>query len=175
MPKLLKQKELSLLKKKILQDKEGVCSLCQRPYRHFKEENIVIDHDHDTGLIRDLLCRTCNAQEGHINAVLERWCKSKNLAEKLRTLKTAIAVINKSSKPTGAPLSILKYVYKTLGSGRDKRDYLEWLNRLGHYWLHHAKHPSSYMYARPETLKEKKGAGKNVKKRVSSSKRGAKT
>lgn len=155
-----------------MQDNTGVCPLCLRPYRQFKDVNIVIDHDHETGLIRDLLCRTCNAQEGHINSVLER-VGGATLTERLRALKVVLANLNKHNKATGTPLSILKYVYKTIGSGHDKREYLEWLNRLGQYWAHHAKNPSKYMYARPETLVNKRGAGKNVKKPVSRAKKGA--
>lgn len=39
---------------------DGRCGACGVPNRR-----MVLDHDHDTGLIRGLLCRYCNAREGH--------------------------------------------------------------------------------------------------------------
>lgn len=36
----------------------GVCANCKR------SDDLVVDHDHETGLVRGLLCRSCNSQEG---------------------------------------------------------------------------------------------------------------
>ncbi|MFG2532811.1 endonuclease domain-containing protein [Streptomyces sp. NPDC048516] len=37
---------------------DGRCAICGGV------ERLVTDHDHDTGLVRGLLCRTCNTNEG---------------------------------------------------------------------------------------------------------------
>lgn len=43
---------------RMLQDQEGVCAICgEAPV---EGHNLVVDHSHLTGLIRGLLCPTCN-------------------------------------------------------------------------------------------------------------------
>jgi len=37
---------------------DGLCAVCLR------DGVLVVDHDHSTGLIRGLLCSTCNGKEG---------------------------------------------------------------------------------------------------------------
>jgi hypothetical protein len=52
--------------------KSGACEICSRVF-----EKLVLDHCHDTGLIRGWLCRNCNlgmgllgdSQDGLLNAV----------------------------------------------------------------------------------------------------------
>ena len=44
----------------------GRCAMCQ-PTDWF-DRDLVEDHDHDTGLIRGLLCRGCNTSEPHNNS-----------------------------------------------------------------------------------------------------------
>ncbi len=41
----------------------GRCAMCQ--VTDWFDNQLVMDHDHDTGLIRGLLCRGCNASEQH--------------------------------------------------------------------------------------------------------------
>ena len=42
------------------------CAVCgmRRPY------NLINDHDHETGLIRGFLCRSCNTLESHGNQII---------------------------------------------------------------------------------------------------------
>jgi len=52
--------------KRLLKSQKGVCFICQRDPRSFKvrkyRHNLCVDHDHNTGEIRGLLCRHCNTQ-----------------------------------------------------------------------------------------------------------------
>ena len=44
---------------------EGVCAICQRATG--KRRRLAVDHDHDTGYVRGLLCKTCNYKVlGHL-------------------------------------------------------------------------------------------------------------
>ena len=42
----------------------GVCALCSRPGRMRKHRDLVVDHDHETGRVRGLLCDACNLALG---------------------------------------------------------------------------------------------------------------
>ena len=57
-----------MLKKRIKQMRHNTCQACG------SKDNLTIDHDHNTGLVRDVLCVECNGAVGHIenNHVTER-------------------------------------------------------------------------------------------------------
>lgn len=50
----------------------GVCAICERPERLVQpnrrdgDESLAVDHDHDTGRVRGLLCMTCNTAIGKL-------------------------------------------------------------------------------------------------------------
>ena len=43
----------------LFEAQQGVCSICSRP-ENGRYKHLSIDHDHDTGKIRGLLCNNCN-------------------------------------------------------------------------------------------------------------------
>ncbi len=43
---------------RMLAEQNGVCAICKKVSRDGK--TLVVDHDHDTGKVRALLCSTCN-------------------------------------------------------------------------------------------------------------------
>lgn len=47
---------------KILAAQNGVCAICKVP--HHPERPLVVDHDHDSGEVRGLLCSECNTGIG---------------------------------------------------------------------------------------------------------------
>jgi Autographiviridae endonuclease VII len=42
----------------------GACALCQRPEHLCSYRKMHVDHDHETGVIRSLLCSQCNTMIG---------------------------------------------------------------------------------------------------------------
>lgn len=45
---------------------KGCCSICGRHQSEFRKA-LAVDHDHETGKIRGLLCSNCNAMLGYAN------------------------------------------------------------------------------------------------------------
>lgn len=68
----------------MLEEQDGKCALCLEPFKSLGGSHCHIDHCHDTGAIRGLLCMSCNVglgmlgdtEEGLLNA-LEYLRKSK--------------------------------------------------------------------------------------------------
>ena len=55
------------------------CQICNEPISHDREEgkkkrSANIDHDHDTGITRGVLCWNCNTNEG----LLKKWAENLN-------------------------------------------------------------------------------------------------
>lgn len=58
---------------RLLREQGGLCPLCRKEIDLSIKGEGVIDHDHDTGRIRGLLHRSCNAAEGKISNAAARW------------------------------------------------------------------------------------------------------
>jgi hypothetical protein len=54
----------------ILNKQNNVCAICKLSEKAFdkkgKVRNLAVDHDHDTGNVRGLLCTNCNTALGHL-------------------------------------------------------------------------------------------------------------
>ena len=48
---------------KLIADARGRCQICKRP---FSVKGPVIDHCHNTNVVRGVICTSCNAAEGHL-------------------------------------------------------------------------------------------------------------
>jgi len=48
---------------KLLEKQNGVCAICKRS----PEQMLAVDHCHETGRVRGLLCRSCNLGIGHLD------------------------------------------------------------------------------------------------------------
>lgn len=57
----------------LLERQAGVCAICKRPPTKVTrlDRRLHVDHDHETGRVRGLLCRACNAALGPLAAYLE--------------------------------------------------------------------------------------------------------
>jgi hypothetical protein len=50
----------------ILDKQNGCCNMCKKHHSEFKRA-LAVDHDHSTGLIRGLLCHSCNRGLGYLH------------------------------------------------------------------------------------------------------------
>ena len=46
------------------EEQEGCCAICKKPSPH-KERDLSVDHCHESGKVRGLLCLHCNTALGH--------------------------------------------------------------------------------------------------------------
>lgn len=63
----------------------GLCGICQKPISLLVKGNksdYVVDHDHESGEIRGILHRSCNAAEGKVANAAGRW-GAKSMAPEL--------------------------------------------------------------------------------------------
>lgn len=74
--------------REILESQRGVCKICGKPeteMRLGKVKELAVDHCHETGFIRGLLCAKCN-------------CGIGNFKENIDSLKNAITYLEENSK-----------------------------------------------------------------------------
>lgn len=81
---------------RLLKEQGGLCPLCSRPIDLTIKGEGVIDHDHDSGRIRGLLHRSCNAAEGKISNAAARWgAKSSKYEDIIPYLENLVAYLKK--------------------------------------------------------------------------------
>lgn len=51
---------------RLLKLQDGKCALCPVEYSDKGKRNLVVDHDHETGRVRGLLCTRCNTSIGQL-------------------------------------------------------------------------------------------------------------
>lgn len=55
--------------RQMLQQQNGLCAVCKRPetaVQNGKVRKLSVDHNHKTGVTRELLCHCCNTAVGHL-------------------------------------------------------------------------------------------------------------
>lgn len=74
----LKASELPEYKKMLMQLQGNKCPLCGGSLLALTPANRVLDHDHETGFCRAVVCRGCNGAEGKILGVISGYGKAGN-------------------------------------------------------------------------------------------------
>lgn len=79
----LKLNEIPAFRDKIAKEQDGKCWLCK-----IDLSTVVacLDHDHQTGRIRGVLCQNCNGIEGKINNLARRAKRNKSKNEYLESV-----------------------------------------------------------------------------------------
>lgn len=61
---------------RLLETQGGMCALCGQPetvsHNGQTPSMLAVDHDHETGAVRGLLCFRCNVGLGHLDGLLEK-------------------------------------------------------------------------------------------------------
>lgn len=97
-----------------LQEQGGLCPLCGKPIDTSIKGEGVLDHDHDTGQIRGVLHRSCNAAEGKIANAAARWgAKSAKYSDIIEYLEAVVAYLK-------SPQS--RYIYPMHKTADEKKD-----------------------------------------------------
>ena len=68
----IKRNEIPIATQALLKKQGYTCPLCGGSLRAGAKKEPVLDHDHETGAIRDVLCRNCNGIEGKIYNLVRR-------------------------------------------------------------------------------------------------------
>lgn len=68
----LKYAEVKLVRAAMLKEQKNRCALCHGPLHATARKAPVLDHCHDKGHIRGVLCTNCNAMEGKIKTAMTR-------------------------------------------------------------------------------------------------------
>lgn len=87
----ISNKDLPAIKRKLMTAQSNVCPLCKRDMTRMQSINQCVDHDHDSGLIRAVLCRNCNGIEGKIKKLAMRAATKEHYEEFLINLGAYVA------------------------------------------------------------------------------------
>jgi len=102
---------------KMLKEQDGLCPLCGKPIDLGIKGEGVIDHDHDTGRIRGLLHRSCNAAEGKISNAAARWgAKSNSYDAIIPYLENLVVYLRKPAR------NVIYAMHKTADEKKDDRN-----------------------------------------------------
>lgn len=95
----------------------GLCPLCGKDIDITIKGEGVTDHDHDTGQIRGILHRSCNAAEGKISNAAARWgAKSSKYEEIIPYLESLVTYLKQPATQFIYPM------HKTADEKKDDRN-----------------------------------------------------
>lgn len=109
----LTRSQLRTVALRILKAQEGACALCGKAIDTTVKGEMVVDHDHDTGLVRGVLHRSCNAAEGKVANAAGRWgAKSMSYSNIIPWLERLIQYLKQDPHP---------YIYPTHKTEDERR------------------------------------------------------
>ncbi len=94
----------------LISKQSGICPICGKDITRTASNNVVVDHDHKTGIIRAALHRGCNGTEGKVYRVVQMWGKASTLAGVIQVLENLIKFWKKHKTPQ---TNLIYYSHKT--------------------------------------------------------------
>jgi len=110
-----KLSDLPKIRQELIVKQNGLCPICGKDLTRVATKNLVVDHDHSTGVIRAVLHRGCNGLEGKVLRFLTTWGKAKTKLEVIGTLKRLINFWELHSTPQ---TDFIYYNHKTAAEKR---------------------------------------------------------
>lgn len=105
--KQLKGSEVSTVREEILNEQNGLCAICKEVIT--EDSGVSLDHQHKfqyetngedgAGLIRGVLCRACNVEEGKAWNSMCRYIQPKNVQERIDWLESLVEYYKKAPYP----------------------------------------------------------------------------
>lgn len=74
----LKASQVNAFKDELMKSQGYKCPLCGGSLKAITPINRVLDHDHETGFCRAVICRGCNGAEGKVKNVISGYGKAGN-------------------------------------------------------------------------------------------------
>jgi hypothetical protein len=85
-----KKSELPKIRLELLKKQKYLCPLCNKSMRGINISNIVVDHDHNSGIVRAAMHRGCNGIEGKVLILLSQWGRMSTLPAMIKYLERLI-------------------------------------------------------------------------------------
>lgn len=76
----LKTKDIPVVKQELLKKQKGLCLICRRDLRELPSREVCLDHNHQSWMVRGVLCRQCNILEAkYFNAYVRYGARNKGI------------------------------------------------------------------------------------------------
>lgn len=89
--------EVAVVRTRLLAQQQYKCAVCGCSLKGKLRGGATLDHDHDTGIVRGVLCKVCNTGEGKLRSVAVRYGGGKE--GELRWLRDMIAYRSIHNRP----------------------------------------------------------------------------
>lgn len=117
MPKLARTQMRSYAAKQLAVHQGNLCPLCDKFIDIKLKGEGVLDHDHETGEMRGVLHRSCNAAEGKITNAAARWgAKSAKYSDIIEYLESVVAYLKRPG------LGVIYPLHKTDDEKKDAKN-----------------------------------------------------
>ena len=111
--KRITNRQLKVIKSKMMVLQDNKCPLCSRDLTKIPIENVTVDHDHTSGIIRAAICRQCNGSEGYVK---------KKAIKCTNNSRYQSWIINLADLYKGKTFNKEGYLHPTFRSPREEKD-----------------------------------------------------
>lgn len=110
LPRKLKAKEVEDVKRELIIAQGFMCPLCGASLRNRSLSKLALDHCHDSGYIRGVLCMGCNRVEGIVKKAILQWGRTSGTKAQAKYIKSLSEYVEKHGK---SPIKLFYHLHKT--------------------------------------------------------------